>query len=178
MGDWRFKDGFQPRGKVSAAVVGAVLADLADKNNLTATAYVAASKPTDAPTHKTLEWDNAKAASQFRLVQARTIIRATEEVTLANPDAGRPVDVVVEYVHVRKQDGRGEGKYVPSNLIAENVDEYRIALSELEAKFDSARAAFYRVHRLIPRDREDVAAIISIAAGAFDTARAALAKLG
>ncbi len=58
--------------------IEAVLNALADKGELSATALVAAAKPKTSPLHALFDWSDKRAASKYRLLQARRIIRRHE----------------------------------------------------------------------------------------------------
>lgn len=70
---YTWKDNF--RANVKADVVGEVLEKLEQsEEGLTAQAFVDASRPEDAPTHKMFEWRDDVAAEKYREQQARVII--------------------------------------------------------------------------------------------------------
>lgn len=62
--------------KVNAQIAGEVCASLENSEaGLSPASLVEASRPEDAPLHNEFEWDDAKAAEQFREHQASKIIR-------------------------------------------------------------------------------------------------------
>lgn len=65
---------------VSADVAGKVMEKLEARGELTPPKLVEVSRPEDAPLHKCFEWDDAKAAEGYRVIQARKIIQAIEIV--------------------------------------------------------------------------------------------------
>jgi len=73
---------------------------------------VAAARSRSSPLHKTLEWDDARAGHQFRLIQARTVIRAV--VIVPERKDSPPVRAFVN-LHVDRQD-----QYVPAVIAREN----------------------------------------------------------
>ena len=60
--------------RASAQDAGEMCDDLALRGKLTAKNLLDANRPEDAPLHGAFEWDDAKAAEEFRLGQARHII--------------------------------------------------------------------------------------------------------
>lgn len=130
-----FRPGSRVKG-VDAETAGKELARLSNRGSLTPAAVVAASKPEDAPLHDAFEWDDAKAASEHRLNQARGLIRAVCVVYEAEEEP-RPV-----YVHVTTEES---ATYEPLRAVVRRPDLYAIALSELRGKLDSLRRSVSEV---------------------------------
>lgn len=72
------------RYKTDANIAGAVCAEMEAAGTLTAGNLVEASRPKDAPLHKEFEWNNTKAAEEWRKHQARNIIHSLVLVTEAD----------------------------------------------------------------------------------------------
>lgn len=64
------------RTSVNAQDAGEIMDRLAKKGKLTPQALVDEARPEDSPLHKGFEWDDTKAAENYRKVQAVTMIRA------------------------------------------------------------------------------------------------------
>lgn len=62
--------------KTDPQVAGEVLHGMAEAGNLNAKALVDASRPEDAPLHSEFEWDDKKAAEDWRIHQGRNLINA------------------------------------------------------------------------------------------------------
>ena len=75
------------RYKTDANIAGAVCAQMEAAGTLTASNLVEASRPKDAPLHKEFEWNNTKAAEEWRKHQARNIIHSLVLVTEPGTDA-------------------------------------------------------------------------------------------
>ena len=75
------------RYKTDANIAGAVCAEMEAAGTLTAGNLVEASRPKDAPLHKEFEWNNTKAAEEWRKHQARNIIHSLVLVTEADDEA-------------------------------------------------------------------------------------------
>lgn len=69
------------RHKVDPNIAGAVCAEMEAAGTLTADNLVEVSKPQNAPLHSEFEWNNTKAAEEWRKHQARHIINSLVVVT-------------------------------------------------------------------------------------------------
>ena len=69
------------RYKTDANVAGAVCSEMEAAGTLTADNLVEVSRPENAPLHNEFEWDNSKAADEWRKHQARNIIHSLVIVT-------------------------------------------------------------------------------------------------
>lgn len=72
MAAYQWKSGSYIKG--SAQDAGEMCEELARQGRLTAREFLDRNRPEDAPLHGAFEWDDAKAAEEFRLGQARHII--------------------------------------------------------------------------------------------------------
>lgn len=88
---------------VPADVVGVEFERLAAMHGgqLVATAVVMTARPPDSPLHPAFEWDDAEAAHQHRLSQARYLIRS---LTVTVETRAEPVEVRA-YVSIAREDG-------------------------------------------------------------------------
>lgn len=85
---YQWKHGAHIRGSVSAQAAGERLEALRQEHGqLTAEIAVEDARPEDAPLHPAFEWDDAVAAENYRLVQAREVIRSVVVVRQDNADA-------------------------------------------------------------------------------------------
>jgi hypothetical protein len=96
-----------PAKGVKRAVVAKMLRSIASANDgmITPQSVVEAARPASSPIHECFQWDNTKAAHEYRLFQARQLIRVTVEVI---PSMG---DKTPMRVYVSIGDDRGEGGY-------------------------------------------------------------------
>lgn len=129
--EYRFRDGARVVGVTPEAAAGELDRIRTDRGDLTPRAVVDESRPEDAPLHPAFEWDDAKAADEYRLGQARSIIRAVIEVP--EGESPRPV-----YCHVTTADG---GSYQPTAVVVRSDDLYAAALAELRGCVKSAQRA-------------------------------------
>ena len=131
------------------------------------------------PLHAEFEWDDAKAGHEYRLAQARRLIR------LAVPEVdGRPDPFVHVPPAANEQDEDGgtvrEGAYYPTSVVVANTDWFARALTELQAKVRAAqRAAESLKDAAVAHDDSDGErmAKIAMAIQALQTAGAAVSAL-
>lgn len=71
---YKWMEGF--RSSVKAEVAGEVMERLESEGRLTPANLVEEARPVDAPMHRAFEWDDAKAAENYRRQQATQMIRA------------------------------------------------------------------------------------------------------
>lgn len=156
-------------GGVKAEVAAAELQRLhEEEGEVTPAAVVEAARPKDAPLHPAFEWRDAVAAEEYRLMQARTLVRAVIVVDEQQNEA--PM-----MVHVSTQ----EPAYQPVELVVERPDLYVLALSDLEARARSAQRAVEELERAAKASskNEDLLARIGLVARAFETALQAVKTL-
>ena len=151
-------------GGVNANLIGAELERLYTENGkLDAESYVNAAIDASSPLHKTLEWDDGKAGHEYRLQQARTIIRAIVVVT----DDALPSQV---YVKVDKHRG-----YQPISAVVDNLDMFTAALELLQKKVSEALNAVEELKMAAQQTSEpERMARISLAIQALHTASDAI----
>ena len=140
----RFREGFSVRG-ISAERAAEELQRIYNENGkLISAEVVECARPKNSPLHSAFEWSDKKAAHEYRLNQARTLIRAVIIVS----DDGKKSDPV--YVHIPSQDPdaalRG-GEYHPASVVVQHVDMFEQALAELERRVSSAMNAVESLRR-------------------------------
>jgi hypothetical protein len=127
-----FRPGSRVKG-VDAEDAGRELARIRRKHGaLTPAVTVEEASDEENPLHDAFEWDDATAAHEHRLGQARSLIRAVCVVY----DADEPAQSV--YVHVTGEEG---GEYQPIEVVAKCPELSEIALEELRAKLAGAQRA-------------------------------------
>jgi hypothetical protein len=114
-----------------------LLAIRADYGQLTPANVVAAASAADHPLHSRFEWDDTVAASQYRLVQARELIRVVREHYVN--DAG---PASVRYFHAIP---RPTGMvYEPAAVVAADEVGSRILLASMEREWRLLRQRYER----------------------------------
>lgn len=114
-----------------------------DLGALTPEVVVSESMAEDAPLHAAFEWDDAAAGHEFRLIQARNIIRSVHIVAEDGADLG------CKYFHITTDDGSGE--YVAAVDVLGDDDLFARAQAALMIKLDGARKALSDLERLAVR---------------------------
>lgn len=161
--------------KVPAEKAAAEFERIREKTGgLTPGAVVDASRPKSAVLHSAFEWDDKKAAEQYRQNQAATIIRA---IVVTHDDADVPEHR--QYVLVTQDDKPQAVHYVPAEIAAQRVDLFSDALGRLEAKVRELQSSIREFESLAQREAKDPErmARIGMAVKALETASAAIAGL-
>lgn len=133
------------------------------------------SKPETAPLHPVFEWNDEKAAGNYRAYQARALIRSVTVVQ--ETDGVRSSSPV--YVNVPTGNAETSG-YQPVSVVVNRPDMFASAIGELSRKVRAAQEAVEMLHRSAQKapdtDNERMARI-SIAVQAMDTANKAVAAI-
>lgn len=172
---------FQYRGsyfgarKLSADTIAAELASIKSDGDLTADRVVEAAAPEDAPLHLAFTWEDGIAACQYRLIEARKLIRAIVRVPEGAEGEKRPPVSVFVHVPDRALEKPGVYVYMDETLL-EKPGEYAMALTELKRKLDAAESAFHELRRLSEGTDTKVEAM-AIAIQGFNTVQQAIALL-
>ena len=131
-----------------------------------ASVLVEESKPKDAPLHDAFEWNDKKAGKEYRLWQARKIIRTTKIIL----DEKEEILVNVPVIKTKE-----EGEYKPASVVVQKLDEYTLAL---EKAIDMLNAARKRVEELEvaagKAEQHETLAKVTVALKALETANNAL----
>ena len=166
---YQFREGSRFRG--DAAVVAAELERIRAEDGLKSEAIVTAAEPDASPLHPYFEWDDAAAAHQLRLEQARRLVRA---VVVVRDD--RPAESM--YIHVRSETS-GEGDYSLLATIVTTPDRYLSALAETQSRMTAAQRSMdelLAVARTTGHKKGEVARIM-LAVQALATANEAIIAL-
>lgn len=126
------------------------------------------------PLHSEFEWDDKKASVQYRLEQARRLIRKV----VVHVEEGGVTEKQNVYVHV-PSDSREEGIYVTSAVLASDQILFVRAHREALEKLNSAASAVHQLESIANKDKipGDKLSLISMADKALDTAQTAIRKL-
>lgn len=109
-------------------------------------ALIEEARPKDSPIHDAFEWNNSKAAFEYRLMQARQWIR---RVKITIEEKEETLVHIPHFVVVGEEDddpGK-EGYYKPISALVGNLDEYNLALKQTMNRLSSARAAYDELKR-------------------------------
>lgn len=154
---------------VAPETVARELMTLDTGGKLTPSQVVKAAEPEDAALHGAFEWDDSVASHEYRLIQARRLIRA---IVVVSDETKLPESI---FVHVPDLETK-EGKYVRLDLVTEDVGEYERALTEAQSFLDSAERRFNELRQLAEA-KGGKAEALAIAIQGFATVRQAIALL-
>lgn len=90
-------------------------------------------KDSNSELHKCFEWDDTKAANQYRLTQARKLVNNL--VIIESEAISEPQQVRVMYTSK-------EGGYKPTKLILQQKDEYEHLLEKAKAELRAFKAKY------------------------------------
>lgn len=134
-----------------------------------ASVLVDEARPKDSPAHPAFEWRDKTAAEEYRLYQARHLIRKVSVIHEDKPS--RLVHVPI----VAVADDSREGSYKPTEVVVSAPDEFESALNAAIQRLKSARTAVDDLQRaaskLEPKgDRNALIAQVSNALAALNVA--------
>jgi len=138
-----WKDGARTRG-MDIEAVAPVLQTLERKHGaLTPEAVVREATKLRSPLHNWFEWDDTEAARQYRLEQARDLIRAVT-VTFIGGDDGEE-RTVRAFVHL------GDPTIYESTVnVLGDVEKRAILLGRMRADFETFRRRYRDMQELVP----------------------------
>lgn len=149
-----------------------IIKKLNANGELTASGILEEAKKKTSPLHNLFEWDDSAAAHEYRLIQARKIIRSAN---VRIEDAGDKI-VHVPVEKSEKKSGK-EGKYKKVEVVVKNVSDFELALKEVFKRLNAAKRALDELQGAAAEERPEDAATIGIALEALMTANAAIAKI-
>lgn len=160
------------RLKLDAQVAGEELDRIRERDGKLETAIIVdEARPADAPLHPAFEWNNKTAGEQWRLHQARYLVRALAVRAEEVDGDSAPV-----FVHVRAV-GEESGYYQSVVVAAKNPDERARALAELSAKVNQAVNAFETFSRMSEGESRRTKIRIKKAGAALGEAKAVIAEI-
>jgi len=173
---FRLRRGVSVAG-VKPDIIGAELGRLYKQHGeLTPPAVVESAKPEQALLHPVFEWDDERCGVEYRLIQARQLIKNVEIVRQDEKPAGI-ISAERAYQYVPANEG---GAYHPTEVVVQRPDMYASALRELSARVHSAEEAM-RALEMAAKSAEEIdterMTRIAIAVQAMQTASAAVQAL-
>lgn len=106
-----FKKGSQFKQKDAESTIAVLMNIYRDSGKLTAEQIVREAEAKDSPLHDKFEWDDSEAAKQYRLEQARLLVRS---VVIYHPDSGVQRRIFVNVVSEQ------QSQYVPLEVAMKN----------------------------------------------------------
>lgn len=129
------------RHKTDPEVAAAEMNRLAEMNQLNAEALVEASRPADAPLHCEFEWDDTKAAEEYRKHQGRNLINA---IIIINDEQENP-----EPIRAYFQTEEKSSNYEPINVILQSVDKTDTLRKQALNELLSYRSKYHTILKAI-----------------------------
>lgn len=140
---------------------------------LEAETIVEHAKPAESPIHPAFEWRDKVAAHQYRLDQARNLVRSIVVVDAGEADESVSAPM---YVHVRPPES-GTGYYQSTMVAIQDADEWATALKEMSSIADSALRSLETLQRLAQGKDARTVRKVTKAATAVTRAREAVLSL-
>lgn len=145
---------------------------------LQAKAVVDESRPEDAPLHGNFEWNDGVAGENWRVFQARQLIRT---VKIENPATQQQYHA---FVHIgnRGETKQGdeisrEGYYECAEIVARDVDLFARALSEIQRKISGLQDSADELRRLASGEIPEQAALIEALVNSLHVAESITRKI-
>tara|TARA_R100000152_G_C6772723_1_gene199745 strand:- start:826 stop:1323 length:498 start_codon:yes stop_codon:yes gene_type:complete len=130
MATYKYRAGYRPALK-DPQIVGDKLQELRDKNNgLTASIIIEEAKHKTSVLHGAFEWDDSKAAHEWRLHSARHLMRSVEIVSTKEEGGTRSLPA---FVFVKTDDGP---RYETLAVVQSDEELRRQVLERAEKEFD------------------------------------------
>jgi len=157
-----WKEGSRLHG--DAQEVGRMLESLhEERGSISADDVLEAAKPKDSVLHDYFEWDNSEAAHQYRLVQAREIIRSIVVKIEKSPDENITTRAFVSLKQPLAEDKEPVGAYMPLSVVVQDTDLrrqlIRQALHEIDI-FQRKYAALEEIVGLMAQLRQTLEAVV------------------
>lgn len=153
--------------KLTKAQFNAVRKKLKNEGKLTASGLLQEAKKKTSPLHGMFEWDDTKAANEYRRQQARIIIKRY------NVSIEEPGERVVHVPSVK----RGEGSYKESLVVVQDVSEFELAMSEALSKLRASELSVAHLNEIARIESPDTIGILAIAMKGLNAATTALNKI-
>lgn len=142
------------------------------RGKLTASEVVEAAKNAKSALHDCFEWDDTKAAHEYRLSQARHLIKR------AVPKKEEEKFVHVPVQKAEEETGSKEGEYHPASHIVQEVDLYQRALGEAISYLNSAARAVEALKEAAKESpKKDQLVLVNVIVKALETAQSAAKQL-
>lgn len=128
---YRFRNGYRSaKGLVASDVAKELEAIRQRRGLLTAEIVVEEAQKRTSPLHAALEWNTKEAAYQYRLVQARQLIKSIEIVYTERDEEARPQFVITKKENVQQ--------YAPVEVVVGDTDMYEYTMQKVQSLLDAA----------------------------------------
>ena len=147
MAEYRFREHPSNTGGLGAQVIGEALADIEDRHGvINPNTVVDESRPENAPLHPVFEWRDEIAAENWRVEQARRVVRCVEVVIDKRHDSTQVAQIA--YVNIPSQKG-----YINQARVGRSVELYREAEALFMDRLAAAQRQLDKIQQLSPFDR-------------------------
>lgn len=150
--------------------------DIFDKyGKVTPTLVIHAAMDQNSPLHDLFEWDDAKAGKEYRLIQARKLIR---EVKVKYEETEQRLVHVPKVITAQMQPGESrEGEYKPVGAIIKQPSEFERAMASALRTLNAATDAVEELKAAAAETEDATIAKLALALEAIATARDAVRSL-
>ncbi len=152
--------------KLNKSQYDRLIKKLKSEGKLTASGVLAEAEDENSPLHELFEWDDAKAVREYRLIQARKVIKMVN-IYIA------PLECKIVHIPVIK----GEGEYREAHTVVTNISDYEMALEDAYKRVRSAESALNILKDVALKESPDRAAILAVAMGGLKSVNVALDRL-
>lgn len=174
---YSWRSGFRHKGVDPTAAANELERLRAKHGELTPGVVVIEARSQRSSLHPIFEWEDGEAAEQYRLYQARHMLRA---IRVTYPDGGESQPVFVNVRIISDSKDEFERVYKPLSEVIHIMDERASAIAFLSSKVFDAHRSFDEVCRVIAASRDngdsDMADLEAAREG-LTIARAAIARL-
>lgn len=169
---FQFRQGARVTG-VDAQSVGEELERIrARDGKVETTTVVDEARPKQAPLHPAFEWENSVAGEQWRLQQARHLVRSTEVVSEKEGEEPLP-----QFIHIPAVSSEEPGHYQSTMIAIRNPDEWAMALRDLRGKVAGIAKNVEVLERLAEKKPARTKKLVKRAGAAVSSAKSAIDEI-
>lgn len=141
---------------------------LLKSGKLTTSNFLELAKDKNNCLHALIEWDNKKAADNYRKMQARTAIKRYNVSVCKSED---------KIIHVPVIEKIGEGEYKEAGVVVQNIDQFELAMEEALSKVEAAQKSVDILNDVAIKDAPDKTVILAQVMKSLSIASSALNKI-
>lgn len=153
--------------KLTKSQFDATMKLLKKAGKLTASGILKEAEKKTSPLHALFEWDNTKAAHQYRMWQSRSMVKRLNLSIEVDEE---------KLVHVPVVNSK-EGEYKPVKVVVEIISDFELAMNEAVSKLAAAERSVKLLQDVAAKESPDRAAVLGVAIKSIETASEALKHL-
>jgi hypothetical protein len=147
---YQFKKGARIGSGVDPQKAGEKIEEIRERDGgIQTEAILAEAKKKRSPLHSAFEWDDTVASHQYRLIQARQLVKA---LVVCLEEGDEPA-----YVHIKVDSA---GYYQSTEVACRNTDEWSLAHASAISRLQSASVALDQLDRVADRVRRESAGTV------------------